>query len=148
MFREFFNGQRPILIPPFPHVLIRPYHPSDVTGNVNFLSLFFVKRNRMKGQRLQLGLNVDFWPASNTYVQTRKALFNEVLEKIKDGLSWGRHPSVVGTLIECIHDNEDWVWSDDREHLLEAVNQNAIAGLIHSLPVFRIKMVDDVVTRL
>src|SRR6266404_6389078 len=117
-FRELLDNQFLILVPPVSHVLVRRYHRADVVCDDKFLSTLFVKRDRANGQRFELSLNVNFWSARNTNMQIRKVMFDEILDKDKDCFSWGWYPSIVGTLIERVHDNEKWVLSRDCEHLV------------------------------
>src|SRR6266404_1149068 len=67
-FRELIDSQFLILVLPFAHVLIRRHHRADVVFNDNFLSTFYVKRNGVNGQWLELGLNADLWPARNAHM--------------------------------------------------------------------------------
>ena len=59
---------------------------------------------------------------------------NELLDEVKYYFSRGRRPR-FGTLIECVRDDESWVLSRGREHLLEMIDQNTLAGLLRALPV-------------
>ena len=88
----------------------------------------------MNGQWLKPRLDVNLRPASHTYMQIREAPMNELLDEVKDYLSRGRHPR-FGTLIECVRNDESWVSSRDREHLLEMADQDSLAGLLGALPV-------------
>ena len=81
--------------------------------------MFVLKGNCVDGQGLEPSLDVDLWATRYEYVQIRnlKMQANKVFDKAKDCLSWGGHPK-VGTLIECVHNDENWVLRRSGEHLL------------------------------
>jgi hypothetical protein len=118
-FSELLDNQPFILDPPLLHLFVRGHEGADVVGNNSLLHPFVLKGNRVDGQGLESSLYVDLSATGNKYMQIRnlKVQVNEVLDKVKDCLSWGGHPK-VGGLIERVHNNENWVLGRRGQHIL------------------------------
>ena len=102
-----------------PHLLIRGQDRADVVGHNSLLPTFVLKGNRVDGQGLEPILDVDLGATRNKYMQIRNLTVqtDELLDKAKDCFSWGGHPK-VGTLIECVHNDENRVLGQNGEHFL------------------------------
>ena len=72
---------------------------------------------------------------------------NEAFHSDQDLLSCGRKPSVVRTLVECVHDHVNPAVGYDGEHLLQTTRQDIVGGLSRAISVCRINPTNYVTTR-
>jgi hypothetical protein len=77
-----------------------------------------------------------------------KVQANELLNKVKDRLSWGWHPKVRDTHRGASITMKIGCWCGNGKHLFQMVDQDTIARLLHPFPVCRIETVDVVATEL
>jgi hypothetical protein len=68
-------------------------------------------------------------------MQVRDGQFNKPLQKIKEYRSWGRQSGGVGTLIDCVDDNVNWLLCGNKEHLVKTISQVVNVGLFCAVPV-------------
>ena len=81
-------------------------------------------------------------------MQVRNAQFDKVLQKAKKYRSRGRQPRDVGTLVDCVDNDVNWLFCGNKEHLVKTFRQDTDAGLLCALPIFQIKTKKYLATRI
>ena|SRR6266702_1233060 len=132
--RQLVDDQLLLITPPSPHLIVRVNDITHVVGNILLLSTFIMKRNSTTSQWPKDIFDIDLRAASNTNMQVWKAQADKVLQKVKDIFSWGWHPR-VGTLVERVNDDINWLLCGDEEHFPKTRLQDIIAGLLPALPM-------------
>jgi hypothetical protein len=101
---ECLDDKLPVLLAPSPHLWVRINNGIDIIHDIFLLSTLDMEGYAERCQRLKGGLYVDLGSTRDTYVEVWDAQANKILDKTEDLFSWGWHARIVGTLVECIHD--------------------------------------------
>ena len=102
----------------------------------------------MMCQRRECSSNIEFRSAGDAYMEMRKMKVNEFLDECKNLFTrrWDSRP--VWTLVKGVKDDVNRLRIGNREHILETLYHDTIAGLLCTILVCRIKAGEDIATRL
>ena len=96
------DDELPVLLAPSAYLPVRVNNGSDVIHDIFFLSSLVMEGDAKRRQRFKNSLYVDLRSTRGTYMQSREAQTNEIVDKIEDLFSWGRQARIVRTLVECV----------------------------------------------
>ena len=106
-FGKCLDDKLPILFAPSPYLRVRIDNRTDVIHDIFLLSALVMQGHAERCQNIKDTLYVDLGPTRDANVQIWDAQANEILDKIKDLLSWSWHAGIIGTLVEGIHYDVD-----------------------------------------
>ena len=72
----------------------------------------------------------------------------KLLHEIKDQVSGGWQTKSVGTLVNRIHNNEDWAVVGQCERLLQALYQYIVGGLLCTVVVNQVYAVENIAAKI
>ena len=98
-----------------------------------------MKRDSTISKWLENSFDVNFLAASDADMQVWNMPLHKILQKAKEYRSWGWKPRDVGTLVDSVDDDVNWLFCGDKEHLVKTLRQDGNAGLLGSLLVFQVK---------
>jgi len=120
----------------------------DIVVNILLLTVFVMKRNDMRCQRVKSIKDIGLRAAGDAETKTSKIKLDKVLDEVEDTFAWRHYSGGIGTLVESIYDeiNHRLFW--ELQHILQALDKRFVIRQPRSIIVCGIKARNDFVARI